>query len=59
MAGNPESIRWIVALFALYMHVGPFSRDVITRIEDMIAALAPPAIEPCADVELTLSNLAT
>jgi hypothetical protein len=28
---------------ALYLHVGPYSRDVIGRIEDMIAALEPVA----------------
>lgn len=42
-AGNPDSIRWIVALMALYLHVGPFSRDVIARIEHIIAALELPA----------------
>ena len=43
MSDNPESIRWIVALMALYLHVGPFSRDVIARIETMAAAPKPVA----------------
>ena len=34
MSSNPDSIRWIVAMMALYLHVGPFSRDVIGRIEN-------------------------
>jgi radical SAM superfamily enzyme YgiQ (UPF0313 family) len=57
MAGNPDSIRWVVALLALYLHVGPFSRDVITRIENIMAELGPPAIEPYAHVKRALSNL--
>jgi len=36
---NPDSIRWIVALMALYLHVGPFSREVIARIEHVVAEL--------------------
>ena len=39
MSGNPDSIRWIVALTALYIHIGPFSREVIARLESMMAAL--------------------
>jgi hypothetical protein len=41
--GNPDSIRWVVALMALYLHVGPFSRDVIARIENIMATLEPPS----------------
>ena len=33
------SARWIVALMALYLHLGPFSRDVIGQIDQRIAAL--------------------
>ena len=43
VAGNPNSIRWIVALMALYLHVGPYSRDVISRLETMMGALEPKA----------------
>jgi hypothetical protein len=43
MTSNPASIRWIVAMMALYLHVGPYSRDVIGRIETMAAALEPVA----------------
>ena len=43
MASNPDSIRWIVAMMALYLHVGPFSRDVIARIEAMATTLGPVA----------------
>jgi radical SAM superfamily enzyme YgiQ (UPF0313 family) len=37
MSDNPDSIRWVVAMMALYLHVGPFSRDVIARIERIAA----------------------
>jgi hypothetical protein len=33
---NPRAARWIVALMALYLHLGPFSRYVIQEIEDKI-----------------------
>jgi len=41
MSDNPDSIRWLVAMMALYLHVGPFSRDVITRIESIIVTSEP------------------
>jgi radical SAM superfamily enzyme YgiQ (UPF0313 family) len=50
MSSNPDSIRWVVALMALYLHVGPFSREVIARLETMIAALEP-AAEPPVQIE--------
>jgi hypothetical protein len=46
MASNPASIRWIVAMMALYLHVGPYSRDVIGRIEAMVTTLEPVAGRP-------------
>ena len=50
VAGNPNSIRWIVALMALYLHVGPYSRDVISRLETMMGALEAEG-QPRARVE--------
>jgi hypothetical protein len=44
-ASNPDSFRLVAALMALYLHVGPFSREVIAHIEKLRAALEPPAIE--------------
>ena len=58
MSSNPESIRWIVALMALYIHVGPFSREVIARIESMMAALEPLALPLCQPLERASSELA-
>jgi radical SAM superfamily enzyme YgiQ (UPF0313 family) len=58
ISSNPDSIRWVVALMALYLHVGPFSRDVIARIEKIMSTLEPLAIEPRAPVERASSNLA-
>jgi hypothetical protein len=43
MASNPASIRWIVAMMALYLHVGPYARDVIKRIEATTTTLEPAA----------------
>ena len=57
MSDNPDSIRWVVALMALYLHVGPFSRDVIARIENIVTTIEPLAIEPRAPVEWASSNL--
>lgn len=57
MASNPGSIRWIVALMALYLHVGPYSRAVIARLETMIAALEP-ASSPRALVDRASWDLA-
>jgi hypothetical protein len=58
IADNPGSIRWLVALIALYLHVGPFSRDVIARIETIMATIEPLAIESRAPVGRVSSNLA-
>jgi len=50
VASNPNSTSRIVLLITLYLDVGLFSRDVIARIESMIAALEP-AAEPPARIE--------
>ena len=39
ISSNPRSARWIVALMALYLHLGPYSRYVLGQIEHRIAAL--------------------
>jgi radical SAM superfamily enzyme YgiQ (UPF0313 family) len=44
---NPGALRYIVMLMALYMHLGPFSKNVIGEIDRRIAQL---------DVKLTTSN---
>ena len=36
VSSNPQSARWIVALTALYLHLGPFSRYVVGLIEEKI-----------------------
>jgi len=46
VAGNPQSARWIVALTALYLHMGPFSRHVIGQIEQKIEGLTAGAHSP-------------
>ena len=50
IASNPASIRSILGQMALYVHVGPFSRDVIAKLETMIAALET-AAEPPVRIE--------
>jgi len=58
ISSNPGSIRWIVVLMALYLHVGPFSREVIAHLENMIAALDPVGTKTRARAEQASSNLA-
>ena len=36
---NPAALRYIVMLMALYMHLGPFSKNVIGEIDRRIAQL--------------------
>jgi hypothetical protein len=57
-ASNPAAARRILILLTLYMDVGPFSRDVIAQIENMIAELAPGTIEPQARIERASATLA-
>ena len=57
-ASNPAAARRILILLTLYMDVGPFSRDVIAQIEDMIAELGPVSMEPRANFEPVSSALA-
>jgi hypothetical protein len=44
-ASNPRSVRFLVLMMAIYLHVGPFSRKVIATIDRQIASLPsqPPA----------------
>jgi radical SAM superfamily enzyme YgiQ (UPF0313 family) len=43
---NPKAAHWIGAITALYLHLGPFSRYVIGKIDQKIAGLrAAPQIE--------------
>jgi radical SAM superfamily enzyme YgiQ (UPF0313 family) len=46
VSSNPQSARWIVALTALYLHLGPFSRYVIGQIEQKIEDLETSALDP-------------
>ena len=51
---NPQSARWLVALFALYLHLGPFSRYVVSEIEEKMREMGkidPPARQYPALVE--------
>ena len=43
---NPRSARWIVALMALYIHLGPFSRYVIGQIEKKIEEIERDGFDP-------------
>jgi hypothetical protein len=36
---NPGALRYVVMLMALYMHLGPFSKRVISEIDRRIAEL--------------------
>jgi radical SAM superfamily enzyme YgiQ (UPF0313 family) len=47
LSTNPRSARWLLALMALYLHVGPFSRYVIEQIDLKIARIdAEELVEP-------------
>ena len=39
VATNPKSVRYILGQLAFYMHLGPFSRYVMGRLDEMIADL--------------------
>jgi len=59
LSTNPRSARWLMALMALYLHVGPFSRYVIEqiqlkieRIDDEEEMPPPPAKVSHAPAEL-------
>jgi len=43
---NPRSARWLVALMALYLHLGPFSRYVIQQIEQKVEAIERDGFDP-------------
>ena len=40
VTSNPKSAHWIGAITALYLHLGPFSRYVIDKVEQKIESLA-------------------
>jgi len=46
ISSNPRSARWMVALLLLYLHLGPFSRHVIQRIEEKIRDIERGAVAP-------------
>jgi radical SAM superfamily enzyme YgiQ (UPF0313 family) len=47
---NPHSLRWIVLLMALYLHLGPFSRYVMGVVERKIQELdAAPPVGPAVE----------
>ena len=43
---NPRSARWIIALMALYLHLGPFSRYLVQQIDEKIQELDTDARDP-------------
>ena len=59
MSTNPNSARWIVALMALYLHLGPFSRVVIAQINSIMTGLEPLAIEPRAPADAYRPSVST
>ncbi|HEX9572195.1 MAG TPA: DUF4070 domain-containing protein, partial [Burkholderiales bacterium] len=58
ISSNPRSARWIVALMALYLHLGPFSQYVVGQIDDMIRDLDHAAFDPRETVEASPALLA-
>jgi len=58
ISSNPRSARWIVALMALYHHLGPFSHYGVGQIDDMIRDLDHAAFDPRETVEASPALLA-
>jgi hypothetical protein len=54
---NANSARWIVALMALYLHVGPFSRVVIAQIDNIIAGHQPRASTRAAAAKVLATSV--
>jgi radical SAM superfamily enzyme YgiQ (UPF0313 family) len=50
-AKNPSSARYIVTLTAFYLHLGPFAREVIQRLEQQIEEAGALAGTSCALTE--------
>ena len=46
MSVNPRSARWLMALMALYLHLGPFSRYVVQQIEQKIEEIDRDGFDP-------------
>jgi radical SAM superfamily enzyme YgiQ (UPF0313 family) len=59
MSINPHSARWLVGLFALYSHLGPFSRYVIGKINEKNDELEAGQIDPHARQYPALTETAT
>jgi hypothetical protein len=38
-AQNPNNVRFLILMMAIYLHLGPFSRKVIATIDRQIAGL--------------------
>jgi hypothetical protein len=54
---NPQSARWLVALMALYLHLGPFSRVVVAQIDGLIGRHGRVAIDQPAPTALPSPTL--
>jgi hypothetical protein len=48
LSSNPQGAYWIAAITALYLHLGPFSRYVIGKIDEKIDDLSAGAFDPSA-----------
>ncbi len=56
---NPNALRYIVMLMALYMHLGPFSKNVIGEIDRRIAQLDEENRGSAAEVVMAGSYVST
>jgi radical SAM superfamily enzyme YgiQ (UPF0313 family) len=59
LSTNPRSARWIVALMALYIHLGPFSRYVIQQIDQKIDEIEREGFDPRRAAEPRQAALAS
>jgi radical SAM superfamily enzyme YgiQ (UPF0313 family) len=56
---NPRSARWLVAMMALYLHLGPFSRFVVEQIDRKIAECDDDLLAPAVPVRRAQDAAAT
>jgi len=46
---NPSALRYIVTLMAFYLHLGPFSRQIIAAIDQRLAEIEPQGAVPARE----------
>lgn len=54
---NPAAVRYVLSLMAMYLHLGPYAREVIAAIDVRLAALrAPVSAAPAAPAAMAMAR---